>query len=247
MAQKIAFITGANRGIGFEMARRLGKLGITPVLGVRDVEAGRRAVDKLAEDGVPAEYIRFDAAKQADQAAAYQYLASKYGYLDVLINNAGVHLEGEAGVKHLYDPSTTPMTVLRDTFETNVLGVIGTTQALLPLLRKASSARIVNMSSILGSLALAGDPASPIYTMKSLAYDTSKAAVNSFTIQLAYELRDEPIKVNSAHPGWVQTEMGGSAAPMPVEEGAETGVLLATLPDDGPSGGFFHKLDPLPW
>lgn len=245
--QKIAFITGANRGIGFETARQLGKLGVLPVIGARSAEAGKAAVAQLAEDGVTAESIVFDVTKRADHTAAHDYFDSKYGRLDILVNNAGVFLEGEPGVTALYTTATLPEQVLRDTMEANFFSVVALTQTLLPLIRKSAAGRIVNLSSVLGSLTLHADPASGIYDKKSLAYDTSKTALNSFTVQLAFVLKDTPIKVNSAHPGWVQTSMGGSAAPMSIVDGAKTSVRLATLPADGPSGGYFHMDDALPW
>ena len=132
-------------------------------------------------------------------------------------------------------------------FDTNFFAPIALTNVLLPLLRKSTAGRIVNLSSILGSLTLHADPASPIYQAKSFAYDASKTALNAFTVHLAYELRDTPIKVNSAHPGWVKTDMGGDSAPMEIEDGSKTSVALATLPADGPTGGFFHLGQPLPW
>ena len=137
--------------------------------------------------------------------------------------------------------------ILRKTFETNFFAVVALTQTLLPLIRKSPAGRIVNLSSILGSLTLHSDPSSGIYDMKAFAYDASKTALNAFTVHLAQELRDTPIKVNSAHPGWVKTDMGGAAAPMEVSEGGKTSVQLATLPDDGPTGGYFHLGEPLPW
>jgi NAD(P)-dependent dehydrogenase (short-subunit alcohol dehydrogenase family) len=124
---------------------------------------------------------------------------------------------------------------------------VALTEALLPLIKKSEAGRIVNMSSILGSQTLHSDPKSPIYNFKTLAYDSSKAALNSFTIHLAYDLKDTKIKVNSAHPGWVKTDLGGDAAPMDIPEGAKTGVELALLGEDGPSGGFFHLGKTLPW
>jgi NAD(P)-dependent dehydrogenase (short-subunit alcohol dehydrogenase family) len=124
---------------------------------------------------------------------------------------------------------------------------VALTQTLLPLIRKSPAGRIVNLSSILGSLTLHADPKSPIYSMKGFAYDASKTALNAFSVHLAHELEDTAIKVNSAHPGWVKTDMGGSAAPMELAEGGKTSVQLATLPADGPTGGFFHLGDPLPW
>ncbi|RYX98089.1 MAG: SDR family oxidoreductase [Comamonadaceae bacterium] len=245
--QKIAFITGANRGIGFETARQLGKLGIFTVLGVRNADAGREAVATLKAEGFDADALVFDATQPADRDSAVAYFEKIAGRLDVLVNNAGVHLEGEPGSPPPYTASTVPEKILRDTFETNFLAPVAVTQALLPLLRKSKAGRIVNLSSILGSLTLQSDPASPIYDFKATAYDSSKTALNAFTVQLAYELRNSTVKVNSAHPGWVQTSMGGSAAPMNVADGAKTSVLLATLPESGANGGFFHMGDALPW
>ena len=143
--------------------------------------------------------------------------------------------------------STVKPEILRQDFETNFFAVVELTQALLPLIRKSPAGRIVNLSSILGSLTLHSDPKSPIYAMKSFAYDASKTALNAFTVHLAQELHGTPIKVNSAHPGWVKTDMGGPSAPMEVSEGGKTSVQLATLPDDGPTGGYFHLGEPLPW
>jgi NAD(P)-dependent dehydrogenase (short-subunit alcohol dehydrogenase family) len=143
--------------------------------------------------------------------------------------------------------STTSGEAIHRTFETNFFAPVALTQALLPLLRKSDAGRIVNMSSILGSQKLQADPTSPIYDFKSLSYDASKAALNSFTIHLAHELKATRIKVNSAHPGWVKTDMGTDAAPMEIPEGAKTGVELALVGDDGPTGGFFHLGKPLPW
>jgi NAD(P)-dependent dehydrogenase (short-subunit alcohol dehydrogenase family) len=244
---KIAFITGANRGIGLETARQLGLMGVFPVLGARSAAAGEAALAELAAAGIDADALVFDVTRREDHQAAFDYFEDKAGRLDILINNAGVHLEGDAGGVSLYTPSTLPEQVLRTTFEVNFLAPVALTQTLLPLLRQASAGRIVNLSSILGSLALHADPHSEIYHAKAMAYDSSKTALNAWTVHLAYELRDETIKVNSAHPGWVQTDMGGSKAPVSLIDGAKTSVLLATLPADGPSGGFFHMGEPLPF
>ena len=243
----IAFITGANRGIGLETARQLGRLGVHPVIGARTDANGKAAVATLAAEGIDADYLVFDVTRAADRQAAYTWFDGAYGRLDILVNNAGMHAEGEPGVEQLYTIGTLPEQVLRDTIEANFFAPVALTQLLLPLLAKSPAGRIVNLSSILASLTLHADAGSPIYDMKSFAYDTSKTALNSFTIQLAHGLRGTNIKVNAAHPGWVQTAMGGSAAPMPVEEGAQTSVRLATLPADGPSGGFFHQAESLPW
>jgi NAD(P)-dependent dehydrogenase (short-subunit alcohol dehydrogenase family) len=241
---KVAFITGGNKGIGLETARQLGKLGIKVVIGSRDLAKGKEAVAKLKADGVDAEAIKFDVLNSADYKDAYKYLDQHYGKLDILINNAGVTKENFLGGNQT---SSTSPEVLHDTFDTNFFGVIEITQTLLPLIKKAPAGRIVNLSSILGSLALHADPKSPIYDAKAFAYDASKAALNSFTVHLAHELKNTKIKVNSAHPGWVQTDMGGDAAPMELSDGAKTSVKLATLPDDGPTGAYIHLEQTLPW
>ncbi len=242
--EKVAFITGGNKGLGLETARQLGKLGIKVVIGSRDLAKGKEAVAKLKADGVNAEAIKFDVLNPADYKDAYKYFDQHYGKLDILINNAGVTKEDFlSGNK----TSTTSPEVLHETFDTNFFGVIEITQTLLPLIKKAPAGRIVNLSSILGSIALHADPKSPIYDAKAFAYDASKAALNSFTVHLAHELKDTKIKVNSAHPGWVKTDMGGDAAPMELPDGAKTSVKLATLPDDGPTGAYIHLDQTLPW
>jgi NAD(P)-dependent dehydrogenase (short-subunit alcohol dehydrogenase family) len=144
-------------------------------------------------------------------------------------------------------PSEQSLEMWRKTFETNLFGLIATTQAMLPLLRKSAAGRIVNLSSILGSINLHATPGSPIYDMKLPAYDVSKSAVNAYTVHLAYELKDTPIKVNAAHPGWVKTEMGGEGATMEITDGAKTSVALATIGADGPNGAYLHMGETLPW
>ena len=246
---KVAFITGANRGLGLETARELGKQGIVVVLGSRDPKKGEAAAVKLRDEGITAETLGFDVTKSQDHQKAYDYFAKKYGRLDILVNNAGVLKESQISPTGTGpNPVTAVSTeMLRETFETNFFAPVALTQKLLPLMRKAPAGRIVNVSSILSSLTLHSDPNSPIYAFKTFAYDASKAALNAFTIHLAYELRDNKIKVNSAHPGWVKTEMGGPNATMEVSEGGKTSAQLATLADDGPNGGFFHLGQPLPW
>ncbi len=248
--KKVAFITGANKGIGFETARGLGELGIAVVLGSRDDSKGRAAADALKAKGIAnVEAVTFDINEPKHHQDVLRHLEGRYGKLDILVNNAGVLLDpGDfASVTGYNTTSTVTPGILKSTFEANFFAVVALTQALLPLIKKAPSARIVNLSSVLGSLALHSDPSSPIYALKSFAYDSSKTALNAFTIHLAQELRGTAIKVNSAHPGWVKTDMGGSAAPIEVSEGGKTSVMLATLPDDGPTGGYFHLGETLPW
>lgn len=248
MAQKIAFITGGNRGIGFQTALELGKIdGIKVVIGARDAADGKQAAEKLRVGGVDAEFLEFDVTKPEDVDAAYEHFAANPGYLDILINNAGIAAGGFPPVGSEHSTAEVPLPLLHKVFETNFFAPVALTNKLLPLLKKSPAGRIVNLSSILGSLALHADPTSGIYHAKSFAYDASKTALNAFTVHLAYELRDTRVKVNSAHPGWVKTDMGGEQAPMELKDGAMTSVALATLPEDGPSGGYFHLGKPLPW
>lgn len=247
---KVAFITGANKGLGFETARELGELGIAVVMGSRDESKGQAAAEALKAKGIEkVEAVRFDVNRPEDHQWIARHLEERFGKLDILVNNAGISRDpgdfGDAG--GINSTSTVTSEVLRETFDTNFFAVVALTQTLLPLIRRAPAGRIVNLSSILGSLGLHGDPKSPIYAMKAFAYDASKTALNAFTVHLAHELRDTKIKVNSAHPGWVKTDMGGLAAPMELSEGGKTSVQLATLPDDGPTGGFFHLGKPIPW
>jgi NAD(P)-dependent dehydrogenase (short-subunit alcohol dehydrogenase family) len=241
--KKIALISGANKGIGLETARQLGKQGIIVLLGARDLAKGQAAVDQLKKEGIDARAVKFDVVDPADVKAAAQQIEKEFGRLDILVNNAGIMIEPIGGNTTL----TLPEEDLRKTFETNFFAVVSVTNALLPLLKKSEAARIVNLSSILGSLTLAATEGSPIYEAKAFAYDASKAALNSYTIHLAHALKGTKIKANAVHPGWVKTDMGTDAAPMEIEEGAKTSVELATLGADGPSGGFFHLGESISW
>lgn len=241
--KKVALITGANKGIGLETAKQLGSQGVVVVLGARDLKKGEAAAAELKAKGLDVRAIKLDVENEADRTAAAKYLEKEFGRLDILVNNAGVMLDARTG----NETSTTSPEVLHKTFETNFFSVIALTQTLLPLLRKSAAGRIVNLSSVLASLTLHATKGSPIYDAKTFAYDASKAALNSFTIHLAHELQGTKIKVNSAHPGWVKTDMGGEGAMMEIVDGAKTSVELATLPEDGPTGGYFHMGESLPW
>jgi NAD(P)-dependent dehydrogenase (short-subunit alcohol dehydrogenase family) len=250
MSQKVAFITGGNRGLGYQTALDLGlnkEAGVKVVIGSRDRSQGEQAVAKLGAAGVDADVLQFDITKAADYQAAYDYFNSKYGRLDILVNNAGIAGGTFPGVGPEHRAEDAPLDLLHKVFETNFFAQVALTKALLPLIKKSPAGRIVNLSSILGSLSLHADPKSPIYDAKSFAYDASKSALNAFTIHLAYELRDTKVKVNSAHPGWVKTDMGGQSATMELSEGGKTSTALALLPDNGANGGFFHLGKPLPW
>jgi NAD(P)-dependent dehydrogenase (short-subunit alcohol dehydrogenase family) len=242
---KRALITGANKGIGLETARQLGRQGIEILLGSRDLARGEQAALSLREDGITVHVIQLDMEDAASIGEAASRIKSEFGSLDILVNNAGVWLEGqEMGVSTVASISQDD---LMRTYQVNLFGVVDLTQRLLPLLKASPAGRIVNLSSILASLNLQADPKAETYGVKVFAYNSSKAALNSFTIHLAYELRDTNVKVNSAHPGWVLTDLGGPNAPMNVEQGAKTSVWLATLPEDGPTGGYFHMERSLPW
>ncbi|HEY0161741.1 MAG TPA: SDR family oxidoreductase [Edaphobacter sp.] len=241
--KKVALISGANKGIGFETARQLGQKGITVILGARDLAKGEAAAAQLGQEGIDARAVKLDVVDATEIANVAALIEKDYGKLDILVNNAGVSFEGLGANTTL----TTSEEVLRKTFDTNFFAVVAVTKALLPLLKKSEAGRIVNVSSILGSLLLHATEGSPIYEAKVFAYNASKSALNAFTIHLAHELKGTSIKVNSAHPGWVKTDMGTDAAPMELVDGAKTEVELATLGPDGPSGGYFHLGDTLPW
>jgi NAD(P)-dependent dehydrogenase (short-subunit alcohol dehydrogenase family) len=240
--KRIALITGANKGIGFETAGQLGQQQVTVLLGARDAAKGEAAAAKLRAEGLDVRALPLDVTDAKSIQRAVDKVAQEFGRLDILINNAGVMVDDQT--KKVSEQS---LDAWRTTFDTNVFGLVATTQAFLPLLRKSAAGRIVNLSSILGSNALHSDPQSPIYDFKLPAYNVSKSAVNAYTVQLAYELRDTPIKVNAAHPGWVKTEMGGEGATMELPDGAKTSVGLATLPADGPTGSYTHLGEALPW
>jgi NAD(P)-dependent dehydrogenase (short-subunit alcohol dehydrogenase family) len=242
-AKKVALITGANRGLGLDTARKLGQQGITVLVAARDLGKSEATAATLKKEGIDARAIKLDVNDSADYAAAAKSIEKDFGVLDILVNNAGVFLDDRGP----NETSTTSEDVLRKTFDTNFFAVVGLTQTLLPLLRKSTAGRIVNLSSILGSLTLHATKGSYVYDAKTFAYNTSKAALNSFTIHLAHELANTKIKVNSAHPGWVKTEMGGEGAMLEIEDGVKTSVQLATLPEDGPTGGYFHMGESLPW
>ena len=243
--QKIALITGANRGIGFETARQLGQQGIKVLLGARSAEKGKEAAGKLKAEGLDVEFINLDVDNTETHASAAKEVEDKYGKLDILINNAGIFIdETENGAP--VGASKTSSEIFRKTFDTNFFNTIAVTQEFIPLVKKSDAGRIVFLSSGLGSLNLHSDPTSQIYNWKVPAYDISKTALNGYAVHLAYELKDTPIKVNAAHPGSVVTDMNAQGE-IPVEQGAKTSVDLATLPADGYTGKFIYLGQELPW
>jgi NAD(P)-dependent dehydrogenase (short-subunit alcohol dehydrogenase family) len=241
-SKTIALITGANKGIGLETARQLGQKDITVLAGARDEAKANRAAEELRKEGLDVHGVVIDVNSAESIRAAAARVERDYGRLDILVNNAGVMIDDPKK-----KPSEQSLEVWRKTFETNLFGLIATTQAMLPLLRKSPAGRIVNLSSILGSIHFHATPGSPIYDFKLPAYNVSKSAVNAYTVQLAYELKDTTIKVNAAHPGWVKTELGGEGATMEITDGAKTSVALATIGADGPNGAYMHMGETLPW
>ncbi len=238
--RKVALITGANKGIGLEIARQLGRKGMTVLLGARDEGRGQEAAAKLRADGVDARSIQLDVTSQKAIDRAAHRIEKEFGRLDVLVNNAGIFIDDAP-------PSELDMKMLRRTYETNFFGPVAVTQAMLPLLRRSLAGRIVNMSSGLGSLAQTSDPGEEFSHLNLLAYNSSKTALNAATIEFAKELRGTLVKVNSADPGYTATDMNNHQGPRSVEQGARVAVRLATLPDDGPTGGFFDESGVLPW
>ncbi|TWR28060.1 SDR family oxidoreductase [Mucilaginibacter achroorhodeus] len=243
--QKVALITGANRGIGFETAKQLGEKGITVILTARNLDVANESAEKLKQQGIDAYGAKLEVTSADDRKALAAYIEDKFGKLDILINNAGVAPKRSLFVKTTVETTEEEFEYI---FQTNFFAQVYLTNALLPLLKKSDAGRIVNLSSILGSLTMHSQPNSPIEAIKVLSYDASKAALNMFTNHLAIELADTNINVNSAHPGWVKTELGGTdVAPMEIVDGAKTSVELALIGEDGPNGGFYHLGEQLPW
>lgn len=243
--KKIALITGANRGIGFETARQLAGQGIKVLIGARSEEKGLEAESKLKNEGLDVEFIRLDVDDPKSHESAAKLIDATYGRLDILVNNAGIFLN-EFDNGNPIPASRTPSEIFRKTFDTNFFNTVELTQRFLPLVKKSDAGRIVFLSSGLGSLGLHSDPNSEIYNFKVPAYNISKTALNGYAVHLAHELKDTPIKVNAAHPGSVVTDMNANGQ-IPVEEGAKTSVALATLSADGYSGKFVYLGEELPW
>jgi len=239
-SQPIALVTGANKGIGYEIARGLGAAGATVLLGCRSTDRGRKAEEALRAEGIQAEALQLDVTDPDAVRAAASLIERRFGHLDILVNNAGVNLE--AGAK----PSATDLAAVRRLYDVNVFGTMAVTQAMLPLLFKSKQGRIVNMSSGLGSLAGASDPKQRARRPLLLGYCSSKSAINSITVQFANELRETPIKVNAACPGLCDTDLSGHRG-RPAREGAVTPIRLAMLPDNGPTGGFFDDDGAMRW
>ncbi len=236
MAGKIALVTGGNKGLGLEISRQLGQAGFTVLLAARDLGKARAAAAQLGKEKLDVRPVELEVTDAKQRAGVAQFIEKEFGKLDVLVNNAGINLE----------PARSGPEMFRETYETNVIAPNELTQVLLPLLQKSDGGRVVNQSSIIGSMAtLSSDEQASAWA--GPAYASSKAALNMITVLQATRLKGTKVKVNSAHPGWVKTDLGGANAPMEVVTGAKTAVRLAQLPADGPNGKFFHQGDALPW
>jgi len=237
---KVALVTGANKGIGFEIARQLASAGITVLVGSRRPESGEAAAEMLRQEGLDASCQVVDVTDRGSIAQAASAIGERFGKLDILVNNAGISAERTTL------PSQADVDVMRQVYETNVFGVVAIIQAMLPLLREAPAGRIVNMSTGLGSLTLTAGPEAPMHRMQLLSYNTSKTALNALTVQFANELLDTPIKVNAANPGLCATDLSFGKG-RPASEGAAVAVRLALLGPEGPTGGFYGDGGKVPW
>lgn len=241
---KIALVTGANKGIGFETAKQLAQHNIKVLLGARNEAEGKKAAEALRDLSLDVTYIKLDISNSSDIENAKSYIETEYGKLDILINNAAVFLDNAWFGNNT---ETVPLKTLRDTFDINYFGTVELTQALLPAIKKSDAGRIVNISSLSGSFGTHLNEAHFLYALKPYAYSASKTALNQFTVFLAHALSETKVKVNAASPGWVKTSIGSDQAPLTTEEGAKTGVALALLDDNGPTGTFTQAGEVLPW
>jgi NAD(P)-dependent dehydrogenase (short-subunit alcohol dehydrogenase family) len=233
----IALITGANKGIGFETARLLGDRGMTVLAAARDKARGAEAERALRAGGADARFVALDVTDEESVTQAAEWIDGEYGLLDILVNNAGIARGDGTGL-----PSQTTLATLRTVYETNVFGIVAVTNAMLPLLRRAPAARIVNVSSEVGSITSMTDPDGPMAAMASVPYPSSKTALNMVTAMYAKELSGTPIKVNAANPGYCATDLNGNAGFRTPRQGAEVSVALATLPADGQTGVLWGHL-----
>jgi len=235
--KKIAVVTGANRGIGFEICRQLAERGIEVILTSRSVDKGRAATDELSSQGLDVRFHRLDVGDEASVRQLADFVRTQYGRLDIVVNNAGVFLDASGASGTGASAFNTDIDLIRETLETNTYGVMRVMKALIPLM--AGRGNVVNLSSGMGQLSEMNG--------QYPAYRVSKTGVNALTRIFADELKETKVKVNALCPGWVRTDMGGRDATRSVEKGAETAVWLATLDEDGPSGGFFRDKEPIPW
>ncbi len=239
---RIALVTGANKGLGLETSKQLAEQGITVLMAARNKEKGSAAAQELKNKGLDVRFVQLDVTKSKQVEALVSHIEGEYGKLDILVNNAGIMHSGEPGGLNTAEIVTPE--VLMETFDINFFSLVSLTQKMLPLLKKSEAARIVNVSSILGSNTVQSDETSPWSGIKPFAYNASKSALNSFTVHIAAALKDTNIRVNSAHPGWVKTDLGGPNAPLETHEGAMTAVRLSEAKF---TGKFIHLEEEIAW
>lgn len=239
--QKIALVTGANKGIGYEIAKGLARQQMTVLLGCRDMAHAEKAAAQLAKEGLASVPVHLDVTRAETITSAVAQIEAAHGKLDVLVNNAGIAREWQ------FKPSQVDLNLVHEIYATNLFGPIAVIQAMLPLLLRSSGGRIVNVSSSLGSLALTSDPGSPLAQLPCLGYSSSKAALNAVTVQFANELRGTPVKVNAVCPGYVATDLNNHSGSRTPEQGARVAIQMATIPQDGPTGGYFNEDGRIPW
>ncbi len=230
---KNALVTGANKGIGLEIARQLGQLGYSVWLGCRDLERGKLAEAELRRIGIDAHALILDVTSDASVSEAASKFAQMNDHLDVLVNNAGINIDRSR-------PSETIVTNMQAIYDVNTFGPVRVTIAFLPFLRKGNGARIVMMSSSLGSISASLDPTSETYDVNLLSYNSSKAALNMITVMFAKDLHTEGIKVNAVNPGHTDTDLNHHQGHRTVENAAKIAIKLATIGANGPTAGFFH-------
>jgi NAD(P)-dependent dehydrogenase (short-subunit alcohol dehydrogenase family) len=248
--QQVALITGANKGIGRATAEQLAALGMTVLIGARNPRRGQEAAAAVQAAGGDAHAVTLDVTDPTTIQEAARRVEERFGHLDVLINNAGITGSGQVSPEDARDqiPSSVELDMVRAVFETNVLGVIAVTNAMLPLLRRSPAPRIVNLTSAVGSLTITSNPDGPLAGLPaSAAYAPSKTALNALTVQYAKALRKDGIVVNAADPGFVDTDINNHSGHLTPAQGAAVVVRLATLGADGPTGGFFSEDGPMPW
>ncbi|OWK32002.1 SDR family oxidoreductase [Sphingomonas mucosissima] len=238
---RIALVTGANKGIGLEIARQLAQAGVAVIIGARDLERGSAAAADLTSAGLQATFVPIDLNDFETIGAAAETIRAQHGRLDILVNNAGIFDAADG------PPSVGSAEAAQRVMTTNFIGTLAVTKAMLPLLRAAPAARIVNLSSSLGSLAGNGDPTSPYYSARYIGYNASKAALNMLTVQLAEELKDTSVVINSVSPGFVKTDLNGNTGFMTPEEGAKLPVEYALLGENAVSGRFVEPGGQTPW
>lgn len=239
--KRVALVTGANKGIGLEIARQLAREQVTVLVGARDRQRGEAAAEQLRGEGLDARFVQLDVTDAASIAQAAATIGAHHGRLDILVNNAGIGDRADGA------PDKADIEAVRRIFDTNFFGPLAVTQAMLPWLRLAPAARVVNMSSSLGSIAINGDSSSRYYGVRLAGYNSSKAVLNMLTVQLAEELRDTPIAVNAACPGYVSTDLNGHTGPLTPQQAAVTPVRLALLPDRQIHGQFVSAEGQVPW